>query len=79
MAIIAKVEYTDTFGGESNYCWVRRAEFDCECMSDLAIVRKAKDLLGISGLKANRNSFDGDMVARYFDNATVMFITFEEE
>lgn len=80
MAIIAKVEYTDTFGGESNYCWVRRAEFDCECMSDLAIVRKAKSILGTGGLKANRNSFNaGDMMARYFNNATVMFITFEEK
>ena len=82
MAIIAKVEYTDTFGGEPNYCQVRRVEFDCECMSDLAIVRKAKNLIGISGLKANRSSFDaGDMMARYFDNATVMFITitFDEE
>jgi hypothetical protein len=80
MAIIAKVEYTDTFAGESNYCWVRRAEFECDNMSDLAIVRKAKSLLGISGLKANANSFDnGDMLARYFNNATVMFITFEVE
>lgn len=23
-----KVEITDTFGGEANYCWVRRYEFD---------------------------------------------------
>lgn len=22
------VEYTDTFGGEANYCWVRRATID---------------------------------------------------
>jgi len=80
MAIIAKVEYTDTFAGEANYCRVCRVEFDCEGMSDFAIVRKAKDLLGISGLKANRNSFDdGDMLARYFNNATVMFITFEDD
>lgn len=80
MAIIAKVEYTDTFSGEANYCWVQRVEFDCGNMSDLAIVRKAKGLLCISGLKANSSSFDaGDMMARYFDNATVMFITFEEK
>jgi hypothetical protein len=80
MAIIAKVEYTDTFAGEANYCWVRRAEFECDNMSDLIVVRKAKSLIGISGLKANANSFDsGDMLARYFNNATVMFITFECE
>jgi len=80
MAIIAKVVYTDTFAGEANYCYVRRVEFDCEGMSDFAIVRKAKEMLGISGLKANRNSFDGgDMLARYFNNATVMFITFEDD
>lgn len=80
MAIIAKVEYTDTFSGEANYCWVRHAEFDCDNMSDLAIVRKAKDLLGISGKRANNQSSNsGDMMARYFSNATVMFITFEEK
>lgn len=80
MATIAKVEYTDTFAGSANYCWVRRVEFECDNMSDKAIVRKAKDLLGIGGLKANRNSFDGgDMMARYFNNATVMLITFECE
>ena len=80
MAIIAKVEYTDTYGGQSNYCWVRRAEFNCDDMSDLAIVRKAKDLIGISGKRANNRSFNaGDMLARYFNNATVMFITFECE
>lgn len=23
-----QVEYTDTFGGEANYCWVKRAEIE---------------------------------------------------
>lgn len=79
MAIIAKVEYTDTYDGVSNYCWVRRAEFECEGLSDLVIVRKAKDLLGISGKRANNQGWvQGDMIARYFA-CTVMFITFEVE
>ncbi|TXH82284.1 MAG: hypothetical protein E6Q77_06550 [Rhizobium sp.] len=26
MANIHNIEYTDTFGGEANYCWVRRAK-----------------------------------------------------
>ncbi len=79
MAIIAKVEYTDTYGGEANYCWVRRVEFECDNMSDVAIIRKAKDLLGISGKRANNRGFNGgDMLARYFP-CTVMFITFDVE
>lgn len=79
MAIIAKVEYTDTFAGEANYSWVRRAEFECDDMSDAAIVRKAKDLIGIAGKRSNSRSFNGgDMLVRYFP-CTVMFITFECE
>ena len=73
----ALVEYTDLFGGESNYSWVLRHEFDCEGMTDAQVVRKAKNLLGISGKRSNHRSFNGgDILARYFP-CTVMFITFE--
>lgn len=73
----AFVEYTDLYGGESNYSWVKRFEFDCENMTDLQIIRHAKMLLGINGKRSNSRSFNGgDMMARYF-SYTVMFITFE--
>lgn len=42
------VEMTDTFGGQANYCWVKRDEIDADTAS-LAIRRfKAKH-----GIKAN--------------------------
>lgn len=73
----ALVEYTDLFCGESNYSWVVRHEFDCDGMTDRQLVRHAKNLLGISGLRATADSYNGEMLARYF-SYTVMFITFDE-
>ncbi len=79
MSLVAMVEYTDTFGGESNYSWVRRESFICEGMTDRQIVRKAKSLLTLGGKRADyRRSWNsGDMIAQYF-SCTVMFITFAD-
>ena len=41
------LEQTDTFGGEANYCWVRRAEV--EAKNDRELVRKAKAFAGYTG------------------------------
>jgi hypothetical protein len=74
----AHVEYTDTFGGEANYCWVERHEFDPAGMSELAIVRKAKKLCGLNGVKG-RACWIGEMYEfRPYRCCTVMFITFRE-
>jgi hypothetical protein len=74
----AKVEYTDTFGGESNYSWVDRFSFDPKDMSDLAIVRKAKKLCNLNGVRGVTNKI-GDMIEfRPYKICTVMFITFYE-
>lgn len=72
------VEYTDTFCGEANYSWVERASFDAdEDASDLAIVRKAKAEIGLSGIPCNRDDF-GDMIRLTpRGSARVVFITFE--
>ena len=45
------IEMTDTFGGEANYCWVRRAEIEVPDGTDTSriIVRRAKKALGITG------------------------------
>jgi hypothetical protein len=70
----ARIEYTDTFCGEANYCWVRR--FDVESKTELGIVRKAKKELGLTGVRCYRSDF-GDMV-EYRPNGlnTVMFIDY---
>jgi hypothetical protein len=57
-------EHTDTFGGESNYSWVRREEYTGKNKSDLAIVRAAKKFAGISGVRSRVESY-GDMLAIY--------------
>lgn len=74
--MIAKIEYTDLYGGESNYSWVTRHEFNCEGMSNRAIVRRAKNLLDLQGVKS-LHGWDGEDIARYF-KSTVMFISFED-
>lgn len=46
-----QIEYTDTFAGEANYCWVRRAKIigKSASMSDRALVRRAKAWAGLTG------------------------------
>ena len=68
-------EYTDTFGGEANYSWVKREAFNCEGMSDLAITRKAKALFDLNGARG-RSDNSGDMYSfRPYRLCTVLFVT----
>lgn len=71
-----EAEYTDTFGGEANYAWVNRVEFELpEDASDLAVVRKAKALLGLANVRCKREEM-GDTIALYpRGSCTVLFIT----
>lgn len=74
----ADIEYTDTFGGDANYSWVDRHSFNADGMSDLAIIRKAKKLVGLSGLRG-RGTWIGEMYEfRPYGLCTIMFITFSE-
>ena len=72
--MIESVEYTDIFGGEANYAWVKRFDFDCTDMTDLQIIRRANKQFWISG-KRDLHSID---LARYFAS-TVLFVSFSEE
>lgn len=69
-------EYTDTFGGEANYSWVKRGEFqDSLKTPDALIVKKAKALVGLTGITCKRTHY-GDMIElRPYGSATVLFIT----
>ena len=74
--MIAFVEYTDTFGGEANYSWVRRAEFDADGLSDRAIMRRAKLEMGLSGVRGRTYRY-GDMLEfRPYGMCRAMFVTF---
>lgn len=74
-----RAELTDTFGGEANYSWVTRREFEApEGISDLALVRRAKRELGLSGVRCRREDF-GDTIALYPQGScTVAFIDWME-
>lgn len=72
-------EYTDTFGGEANYSWVRRGVIRCapgESYSDLAAVRRVKAELSLSGEPCAREEWGDDIVLRPRGTATVIFISF---
>lgn len=70
------VEYTDTFGGEANYCWVRRATLVLPVgISDTAIMRRAKAAMGLTRVRGRLESF-GDMFRfEPYGTATVMFVS----
>ena len=73
-------ELTDTFGGESNYSWVRRVSLDVpDTLSDRAVVRRVKAELGLTGTRARKRNNWGDMISLWgFDGScTVLFINFE--
>lgn len=74
----AIAEKTDTFGGEANYSWCDRHEFEIgEKASDLAIIRRAKALCGYSGMRGKTYKY-GDMIEfRPHGLCQVMFVTFE--
>jgi hypothetical protein len=69
---VYQVEYTDTFSGEANYCWVQRATVSATSQAEA--VRKAKAAVGLNGHRCKRNDF-GDTLALYPRGmATVLFI-----
>jgi len=49
-------EYTDTFGGEANYCWVRRGTVIATTIH--GAMRMARSEIGLSGVR-------GDIVADF--------------
>jgi len=70
-------EYTDTFGGEANYSWAKRGEYQESIKTpDALIVKKVKALVGLTGVRCKR-IHHGDMIElRPEGRATVLFITF---
>jgi hypothetical protein len=70
------VEYTDTFGGEANYCWVRRATIEGG-KTQRATMRQAKAAIGITGLRGRTTSY-GDMLEfRPYNCCTVLFVAWD--
>ncbi|WP_407156327.1 hypothetical protein [Bradyrhizobium sp. STM 3557] len=70
------VEYTDTFAGEANYCWVKRATLTLRVgSSDRAIMRAAKAAMGLSNVRGRLDSHGDSFEFRPYRSATVMFVS----
>ena len=68
------VEYTDTFGGEANYCWVKRATLTLPVgISDRAIMRRAKAAMGLTGMRGRTESQGDGFRFVPYGSCTVMF------
>lgn len=71
-----QAEITDTIGGQANYCWVRRADFELpDNASGLAVIRRAKAELGITGLRCKRCDLGETIELRPYGSCTVAFIS----
>jgi hypothetical protein len=65
------VEVTDTFGGEANYCWVKRFKVNAISVRG-AITKVSREL----GLFAKKQADYGDLVRYDFKNACICaFVT----
>lgn len=72
------VEYTDTYGGEANYCWVERATFRApEGASNRTLMRRARAALGIH-CRGRWSSYGDMLVFDPYRSATRAFVTFRE-
>ena len=71
------VEYTDTFAGEANYCWVKRATISVpEDAKRSTIMRRAKAAMGLSGLRGESVNYGDTIEFRpYRMCCTVLFAT----
>lgn len=69
-------EHTDTFGGEANYSWVRRADIELpDDASDRSIVIAAKKALGLTGTRCRTYNHGDTWELRPYGECTVAFIS----
>jgi len=68
-------EYTDLFGGEANYSWLRRAEIQVPAgASQRAIVTAGKAALGLTGVRCETIDCGDWYQLRPVGSQTVAFI-----
>jgi hypothetical protein len=76
MPLTLDCEFTDTFAGEANYAWVRRAEVELpDGATDRAIVRAGKAALGLTGCRCRTVNHGEQWELRPVGSLTVAFIT----
>ncbi len=69
-----EVEYTDTYGGEANYCWVEREILTLPCgISDRELMRRCKAAVGLTGVRGVKYDSGDSIEFRPYRSCTVMF------
>ena len=72
------VTQTDTFGGEPNYGWANRYEFAIhKHASQRNVIRKAKALAGMTGVKADTYDYGESFTIKPRGYNQVIFVDFE--
>jgi hypothetical protein len=72
------IELTDTFGGEANYAWVKRATVDHpETKSVMALRRAAKRAVGLTNVRGTWYDIGDTMEFRPMGAHMVLFVTLE--
>jgi hypothetical protein len=68
-----EVQYTDTFGGEPNYCWLKRATLEIpHGLSNRGIMRRMKAAVGLSGVRGRSTSYGDSWEFRPYRSCTVL-------
>jgi hypothetical protein len=69
------IEVTDTFGGEANYCWVKRGT--TQAIYRRPLVKAVKDLAGWTGwCRVNIETFQDGLIVRPSKSSGVCEIAF---
>jgi hypothetical protein len=71
-----QAELTDTFGGEANYGWVNRAEFELPAQATARqVVTAGKAALGLTGTRCRTTDLGEAFELRPTGSCTVAFLT----
>ena len=76
--MILHCELTDTMQGEANYSWVERHSVNVsKDATNLQIIRKAKQLLGLTGVKCRKEDYGDSITLKPYGMCMVAFISIE--
>lgn len=74
-----EITLTDTFGGEANFSWARKATFEApDTASDALLIRRGKKALGLTG-RHQAASLGDTIELRWPGECIVAFIEAKEE
>lgn len=70
------LEYTDTFGGDANYSWVKRCRIGVN--HGVSPVRAAKREVGLSGVRGVTEDYGTTISFKPYSACVVLFIMYDE-